>query len=125
MGKTYFDLNRSVAQGDRLNIPVRFYNSSGAIDISSDEFFYTAKKNADDVDNLAVIALDPADIVPFDSGSGTVDKIIVCLTSAITGAIGLGEYYNDIQWIRDSVGEPWTIGKGILTIEWQVTERTS
>lgn len=125
--ESYFILDKPVVQGDTGTITLVFEDDAvppQAVDITLWDFYYTAKINVNDDDSDAMIKLEPGDVVKTDSGAGggNPDTATFTLPAADTAAMTSGTYYQDIQVIKDS-GRVYTIVKGSLVIEDQVTQR--
>lgn len=123
MDRLDFPLNLIITQGDDRVFTFIFDVDGVPVDISTWEFWYTAKGSLDDADVDAVVALDPTDMTLSDSGLGTVDMLTMLITRTVSQAIEPGEYHNDLQVRR--AGLIKTIGKGKLVVEPQVTIRTT
>ena len=131
MAEVGFKFNLTIRQGDTR--PLRWIFDDGAtppvqLDISANDYFYTAK-DADDLltdtaDAAAVVQLDPADFTKSESGlePGTTDQIDASLT--IPADLAPGTYEHDLQE-KDASGNIVTIGYGQLVVTKQVTQRTS
>jgi len=125
----YIPFNSSVVQGDGGDPEEFVWEENGSpIDITTWVIYYTAKTSKDVTDANASISYDsvndPTIIVKSDSGSGTTDKFTITLAATDTDDLTAGIYYQDIQRIISS-GDPWTLGMGKLTVEGDVTRRTT
>lgn len=132
MKESLFQFDMVLTQGDDHSWSLRFKDpdSGDPIDISSDEFFYTAKPDSamDDADDTnAVLTIDPGDVAltASDEGGGVVvDTATFTLAAAATAAVDPGKYQQDIQ--RKVGGSAVkTIARGTLVVKDQVTIRTS
>lgn len=124
MANVSFKFNLTITAGDDRQLQFVFSDANGdPVDISTWDFFYTAKTDVSQDDDDAVIALDPADWTISDSGSGTDDTATATIPATAT-AIAAGTYVHDLQ-IKKADGTITTIGHGQLVIENQVTQRTT
>ncbi len=120
----HFDFNRVAVQGDDHEIQMTFADEAGTpVDITSWDFYYTAKSDLAIADADAEIYLDPTDFTKSDSGGGTTDTINFILPAATTAAMAAGNYHQDIQ--RILAGSPITLGLGKLVLLGEVTKRTA
>ena len=123
MSNISFQFNLTITQGDDRPLRMVFDDDDGnAVDISTWDFFYTAKSAYADEDTSAIISLDPTDFTKSDSGSGTTDQIDA--TISVPAGTAAGTYYQDIQ-VKKADGSITTFGRGKLVVEEQVTVRTS
>lgn len=88
------------------------------VDITGFTFFFTAKKNADDVDADAVITKDVDSHIDATNG-----QTKITLSTSDTD-IDVGDYYYDIE-MKDGGGLITTFLDGTLTIMQDITIRTS
>jgi hypothetical protein len=118
----HFPFNEIITEGDDRTITMTFTQADGVTpqDITTWNFFYTAKSSTDDVDGSAVLSLDAVDFTKSDSGGGTTDTITFTLELA-SGPVLPGTYEQDLQIVVG--GAPATIGRGQLVVEAQVTIR--
>lgn len=118
----HFILDKTITSGDCRKITLVFQDSAeNAIDITNYNFWYTARRHAED--STIAIQIDPSDTSKADSGTGTTDSVIITLTSAKT-ALGAGTYVHDIQ-MENGNNEITTIARGTLTVLEDITQRTT
>jgi hypothetical protein len=127
MPNVHFKFNLTITQGDDRPLEFVFDDEAGApVDISANDYFYTAKPLAsletDTADAAAVLKLEPTDFTKSDSGSGTTDKLTATLS--VPATLAAGTYQQDLQK-KDASGNIVTIGRGQLVVEAQVTQRTA
>ena len=125
-----FIFNKTLRQGDSWLIQFTFDDGASAqLDISADDFWYTAKPDFDDDDTDAInslITVDPGDWTKDDSGAfggGIVDRISYLVPATDTHTIPVDDHVQDLQQRRG--GRLFTTGAGQLVIEGQVTRRTT
>lgn len=121
----HFDFDILMTRGDSRSIPIEFFDGDGNVeDISTWNFFYTAKVSLEDDDADAVIMLDPADLVPVVGSDGpTLSQIFIVLTHDITKDVPARDYFHDIKVINGAGTA--TYAMGVLTIEDGVTDRSA
>lgn len=128
---SYVPFNLTIVQGDDADPVVFKFDQMGTpVDISGWTIFYTVKeaKDSDSVDSTAEFKYDSVNdtsaIVKSDSGSGTTDQFTINIQGSDTGAVTAGDYYHDVQR-KDASGDIWTLAMGTLTVEGDVTRRTT
>jgi len=114
----YFPLDVKVTRGDSRSIPLEFYDAAGdPEDVSTWDFFYTAKGSLEDPDADAIVALDPSDLVPFGTGP---HQVTINLTEVHTD-VNAKTYKHDVKAVTP-IGT-LTLAMGDLIIEDRVTIR--
>jgi len=111
-------------RGDNITYEISITDmADAAIDISGDEIYLTFKKNPKDPDILAEIAY--ASTVPTDANS-VLGVVFIHLMDTATD-IPAGDYYYDVQWVRDvsGAGEVVTLQIGKVKVIQHVTVSTS
>ena len=108
----------TITRGDTWERTMHFYDEDGCIDISGWTVFFTCKEKVTDVDASAKIS--KTITVHSDPTRG---ESIILLTSTDTN-LTPGSYIYDIQ-IKSESGSVLTIVTGNITIQYDVTQRTS
>lgn len=112
----------NITRGDTVPVKLTITDAANApIDITGNTFFFTIKKNYDDLDANALLQVSAT----APSGSLSTGGVIT-LTLQVPTTMELGTFYYDVQ--RVISGSPDTIttlAKGSVTIEYDVTTRTS
>jgi len=117
-------LDKTVTRGDDRKITLICKDDAGdPLDITNYNFWYTAKHAVTDLDDDAVIKIDPGSVSKADSGTGTTDSAIFSLTSTLTDILPRN-YVHDIQVETDD-NEFKTWFNGTLTIIDGVTVRVT
>lgn len=121
MASIPINLDIDITTGDDKLFSANISTSSGAVDISAYEVFFTVKENFTDSDALAVVKLESSDITHTSSG----DLSIPMYARDSSGdPLDVAPYYYDIQFITPS-GDVQTWWKGIYNVGWHSTIRTS
>ena len=110
--------NMVVYRGDDFSTQLTFADEEGEpIDITGWKIFFTVKKNKDDSDIKARIAVD---VEPTDPTTGVV---LVTVSHTLTSTLA-GFYYYDFQFTKAD-GTVQTITGGGITFERDITRRVS
>lgn len=117
MSNFYFELNKTISQGDDRVIKLVFDQT-----IQDWDFYYTAKRNHTDVDADAVITVNPSDTTKMESSLDYTNIVQIPLSHTVTN-IEPNKYVQDIKVIKPG-GIINTIAKGKLVIDRHVTKRT-
>jgi hypothetical protein len=112
-------LNLTIPKANTIVIDIERKTSSGAVvDITNYKYFFTAKNNYTDADASAVISTSVS--THSDPTNGVT---AITLTAAMTN-ITEGSYYYDIKEVT-ATSSVNTMVKGVLTVDWIASIRTS
>ena len=109
----------SIYRGDNKTYSLTFKDGDGvAIDITGWTIFFTAKEHSYDADADAIITKD------VTSHTNPTEGLSALVLSAVDTDIDSKRYHYDIQVKKDD-GSILTVAKDILSIETDITRRTS
>jgi len=103
------ELNIEMTKGDTLAFGIEILELGSA----PDSIFFTVKKNFDD-DTILIQKTLQRGITPAGE-----NKYRIRVAPSETEELEIGKYYYDIEITKN--GDTYTVAKGILTIEYEVT----
>lgn len=107
----------SMVKGDTLSFGFQVTGLNG---VAPDQIYFSCKENLEDEAYIFQISLDEGiDQRSYDATSDTF-TFGLRLAPSYTENIDLGKYFYDLRLIIDE--DVLTLMKGILSIEWEVTE---
>jgi hypothetical protein len=111
---------RKIYRGDDYTLSVEVKDADGnAYDLTGCTLFHTVKENESDSDDDAVIKSDVTTHTDPTNGESEID-----VPDTDTDDLTPGDYYYDVQ-LKDASGNIYTLEKGVMTVEYDVTVRTT